>query len=238
VAQGAVTSVPAPRTAETLADPFRLLVVHAQETFGEALARRLGREEDLEVLGTVSRTLRALVLVPARSVGTVVLDWDLPDRAAEQLAGQLQALDRPPVLVALGDDDTAAAVVGALRAGVRAWVPKSSGVDELLLALRRTAAGEMWLPGRLIGRVVGHALAQGGTAPPSPLDALTERELDVLRCMTAGLGQADIAARLYLSPNTVRTHRRRTLAKLGVHSSLEAVFVARRAGLTADTPPC
>ena len=94
----------------------------------------------------------------------------------------------------------------------------------------------MWLPGLLLGAVLDRLLVTQRGPSPSPLDALTKRELDVLRCMVAGLDQAAIASRLYLSANTVRTHRRRALAKLNVHSSLEAVFVARRAGVQPYGP--
>jgi DNA-binding NarL/FixJ family response regulator len=218
--------------------PRRVLVVHQQATFGEALARRLSREPGLEVLGSVTRPVRAQVLVAARAVATVVLDWDLPQGASEQLALALRALDRPPVVVVLGEgEDEPSVVLRALAAGARAWVPKSASVELLLEVLRCTALGETWLSGRLLGRVLDHVLQQQREpASTSPLDVLTDRERDVLRCMVAGLGQAEIAARLFLSPNTVRTHRRRTLAKLGVHSSLEAAFVARRAGLSPHQP--
>lgn len=208
----------------------RLLVVHGQASFGDALAARLGREDWLDVLDAVTRPPRALALVAARSVDTVVLDWDLPDGAGD-LAALLSELDRRPRLVVLGDDCDPTTVAAALRAGACAWVPKSAPVDRLLEALRCTGRGETWLPGPLLGPVLDHLLVQQAGPPPGPLDVLTDRELDVLRCMVAGLDQSAIAARLFLSPNTVRTHRRRTLAKLGVHTSLEAVFVARRAGL-------
>ena len=218
-------------------DRSSLLVVHDQAAFGEALAHRLAREDGLEVVASVRRPLRALVLVPAKDIGTCLIDWDLEDGAADTLAAQLRALDRAPLVVALGSTDDPAVIVRALRAGACAWVPKESSIEVLLEALRCTAAGQTWLPGALLAGVLAHLLALHGEPAPSTLDLLTARELDVLRCMVAGLGQGDIAARLYLSPNTVRTHRRRTLAKLGVHSSLEAVFVARRAGLTVDLPP-
>ena len=211
--------------------PLRVLVVHAQTTFGEALACRLARSEELEVLGAVARAPRALALVAARSVQTVVLDWAMVADDGGGLVRQLQALDEPPCLVALGSEAPASAVVGALVCGARAWVPQSSSVATLMDALRRTARGETWLPGDVLGDVIGHLLVAQSGPSPSPLDCLTKRERDVLACMVGGLDQSAIASRLFLSPNTVRTHRRRTLAKLGVHSSLEAVFVARRAGL-------
>ena len=212
-------------------DVQRVLVVHGQASFGDAVAARLGREADLDVLDAVTRPPRALALVAARSIDAVVLDWDLPDGSAG-LARLLGDLDRPPVLVALGSTTHPAAVAEALRAGARAWLPKTASVDVLLQALRCTRRGESWLPGSVLGPLLDHLLGQPSVAPAGPLDVLTDRERDVLRCMVAGLDQSAIAERLFLSPNTVRTHRRRTLAKLGVHTSLEAVFVARRAGLS------
>ncbi len=211
----------------------RVLVVHGQVSFGEALAARLGREVDLDVLDPVARPPRALALVAARSVDTVVLDWDLPG-GAEELAELLSELDRPPVLVVLASTTHPESVVEALRAGARAWLPKSASVSLLLQALRATRRGESWLPGSVLGPLLEHLLVAQAGPSASPLDVLTDRELDVLRCMVAGLDQSAIAEQLFLSPNTVRTHRRRTLAKLGVHTSLEAVFVARRAGLRAE----
>lgn len=210
-------------------------MVHAQAGFGDAVAARLRREPDLDVLDAVSRPPRALALVAARQVDTVLLDWDLPDGAAE-LAGLLTRLDRPPVVVALGSASQPVTIADALRAGARAWLPKTASVDLLLDALRCTRRGESWLPGTVLGPLLDHLLVQAVEPAAGPLDVLTDRELDVLRCMVAGLDQTAIAARLFLSPNTVRTHRRRTLAKLGVHTSLEAVFVARRAGLIPHGP--
>ena len=220
-----------PADAGGAATGHRVLVVHSQATFGEAIARRLSRENGFDVLGAVTRPVRALALVPAERVQTVILDWDFASGEAERVAGLLGRLDRPPVLVALGDDDGAAAVLVALRCGARAWLPKTSPVHLLIEALRCTAAGELYLRGSALSQVLDHLVAIPRQSSPSPLDVLTVRERDVLRCMAEGLEQSTIAARLFLSPNTVRTHRRRTLAKLGVHTSIEAVSVARRAGL-------
>lgn len=215
--------------------PDRVLVVHAQVSFADALAVRLRREPGLEVLDAVSRASRALALVAARSVDAVVLDVDLPDGSA-RLVEQLRDLERPPRVVLLGDDAEPAVLVDALRTGAGAWLPKSGRVDDLLEALRVTRRGETWLPSAVLGPVLRHLMRTSQGPAAGPLDVLTDREREVLQCMVAGLDQSAIAAELFLSPNTVRTHRRRTLAKLGVHSSLEAVFVARRAGLTSRTP--
>lgn len=74
-----------------------------------------------------------------------------------------------------------------------------------------------------------HSFDECLTPPPAPFDALTRREIEVLRCMAAGIPRRAIAERLVLSPNTVRTHARNVLSKLGVHSSLAAAALLRRA---------
>ena len=212
---------------------LRVLVLHGQAVFAEVLAQRLSQQVDLEVVGAVTRPTRALALVPTCGVEAVVLDWCLPQGAAA-VARELMSLEHPPFLIVLGDDEDAAAVIETLRGGALAWVPTHGSLELLLRALSAASRGETWLPGPLLGPVLQHLLSAERGPAPSVLDTLTDRELDVLRCMVAGLDQGAIATRLYLSPNTVRTHRRRTLAKLGVHSSLEAVFVARRAGLSVE----
>ncbi len=225
------TSAGAVREAAPEVALSRVLVVHRQRAFAEALAVRLSREAAFEVVGAVTRPEPALALVSSQHVQVVVLDWSLGDAAAPDVAARVLALEQPPALVVLSGDDEPEPVIEVLRAGALAWVPGSAPVDTLLEALQRAAAREAWLPAWLLGPVLTRLLSQPVDAGRGALDALTDREIDVLRCMVAGLDQAAIARRLFLSPNTVRTHRRRTLAKLGVHSSLEAVAVARRAGL-------
>ena len=88
----------------------------------------------------------------------------------------------------------------------------------------------------LFGRVLTDLVAEPAAPPPDPLASLTMREHEVLQCLVDGLGRAEIAARLHVSANTVRTHTQNLLAKLGVHSTLESVAVALRYGLrSSDT---
>ncbi len=208
--------------------PARILVHHLHKVFGEAVAVRLDVEEDLEVVGATTDVLAAVAI--ARSAGP---DLVLFECAADgkQLTDELAALEQPPLLLCISEAEDPAGVVAALRSGARGWLPKSASVEMLLMAIRAILSGETWLPPAMLTDVLALLLAEPVGTKAEPIDTLTHRELDVLWCMIDGLDQAAIARRLFLSVNTVRTHRRRTLTKLGVHSSLEAVELAHRAGL-------
>jgi DNA-binding NarL/FixJ family response regulator len=124
-------------------------------------------------------------------------------------------------------------VVTALTRGARAWLPKTIDSDRLIRVVRGVHRGEAWLAPELLGRVLTD-LTLRVTGQSNPLAVLTSRESEVLQCMVNGLSRAQIAVRLGLSANTVRTHTQNLIAKLGVHSTLEAVAMALRHGLRAS----
>lgn len=132
---------------------------------------------------------------------------------------------RPGIaVVAMSAIDDPASVYAALLAGARSWVPKHAHLDVLIGVLFSAARGESFVPPRTLARVFAELARHAPRAEPSgPLKGLTEREIDVLEYLALGLSRAEIADELGLSVNTVRTHLQRSLAKLGVHTRLEAV---------------
>jgi DNA-binding NarL/FixJ family response regulator len=94
----------------------------------------------------------------------------------------------------------------------------------------------MWVDPALLGEVMPALLARALTPAPDPFAVLTQREREVLDCMVAGLSRAEIATRLRVSGNTVRTHTQNLIGKLGVHSSLQAVTLALRVNHHAAPP--
>jgi len=125
-------------------------------------------------------------------------------------------------------------VVTALTRGARAWLPKTIDSDRLVRVVRGVHRGEAWLAPDLLGRVLTD-LTSRASGQPNPLTALTARESEVLQCMVDGLSRPEIAIRLGLSSNTVRTHTQNLIAKLGVHSTLESVALALRHGIRASS---
>ncbi|MGW4816112.1 LuxR C-terminal-related transcriptional regulator [Kitasatospora cineracea] len=141
------------------------------------------------------------------------------------------------VLLAAADDPQRAA--RALQAGANGWVARGSSLGALMTVVRGVRRDETHLPPALLTGVVRELTSARRDRSESErlVAALTPREEEVLRCMVAGLGRQAVAERLFLSPHTVRTHMQNVLGKLGVHSTLAAVAVARRAGIAPSEPP-
>jgi DNA-binding NarL/FixJ family response regulator len=135
------------------------------------------------------------------------------------------------VVLAEKDDPRRAAL--ALQAGACGWVAKDCSLQRLLTVVRGVLRDETHLPPALLTGVLRELTAarKHRTESEQLVESLTPREREVLRCMVAGLGRKAVAERLYLSPHTVRTHMQNVLGKLGVHSTLAAVALARRAGV-------
>ncbi|MHC0433990.1 response regulator transcription factor [Streptomyces sp. O3] len=135
------------------------------------------------------------------------------------------------VVLAERDDPRRAAL--ALGAGASGWVAKDCSLSRLLAVIRGVLRDETHLPPALLTGVLRELTAarKHRTESERLVESLTPREREVLRCMVAGLGRKAVAERLFLSPHTVRTHMQNVLGKLGVHSTLAAVALARRAGV-------
>jgi DNA-binding NarL/FixJ family response regulator len=116
-----------------------------------------------------------------------------------------------------------------MQAGASAWLCKDASLDELLRVIRGVARGETWLPPAQTGAVLRLLLAERDLQRGSErlLATLTPREREVLSYLAEGSGRRDVAARMHVSTHTVRTHLQNIMAKLGVHSVLEAVALTR-----------
>ncbi|MEC4020126.1 helix-turn-helix transcriptional regulator [Streptomyces sp. H27-D2] len=135
--------------------------------------------------------------------------------------------------VVLAERDDSRRAAAALQAGASGWVAKDCSLSRLLAVIRGVLRDETHLPPALLTGVLRELTAarKHRTESERLVESLTPREREVLRCMVAGLGRKAVAERLFLSPHTVRTHMQNVLGKLGVHSTLAAVALARRAGV-------
>ena len=212
--------------------PIRVLIVDDHALFAEALAARLGREPDLVILPIAADVRRALALAGTEQPQVIVLDMTLGAESGLDVLDRVRE-DHPDVrvvvLTAMSDLDT---LVQAVRRGAVGWLSKTEGADLVAGVIRSAARQGGWIPPDVLGDVLRRLVRDGAEAGGGALLAeLTPREREVLQCMVDGLGRAEIAERLGLSANTVRTHTQNLLAKLGLHSALEAITLAMRAGM-------
>ncbi len=214
--------------------PVRLLLVDDHLMVTEALASRLSSAMDLWVAGRCTTGDPNLIEI-VRGLRPDVITIEVApvgDRVGELLRKVITARPEARVMVLSSDHDVRHAVEAA-RAGAAAWVAKEQGAAELETVLRGVIKGESWFPPGMLGEILRELRADVGRARQQgdSLAVLSRREREVLLAMMEGKHGRQIARELTISNDTVRTHIRNIFAKLDVHSRLEAVRVARAAGL-------
>jgi DNA-binding NarL/FixJ family response regulator len=207
----------------------RLLILVQERIFADALSTRLEAEPDLEIVAALHAKAPSPHLLTASRADVILIDGDLPDQAALRLCEKLSQRPSAPRVIMLGRSSGPGAIVRAVEAGMAGWVRKDESLGRLIFVIRGVARGETWLPPSDTGEVLRLLLHGPGREPgeSQPLGALTPREREVLTCLADGAGRREVAGRLHMSPNTVRTHVQNLMAKLGVHSTLEAVALTR-----------
>jgi DNA-binding NarL/FixJ family response regulator len=218
--------------------PVKLLIVDDHQVFAEGLEALFRAEPDFEPMAAVSDPGQVLGVATAHRPDAVIMDVQLGHRNGIELTAQLTAQPAAPVVVVLTAYSDAATAIDAIAAGATGFVSKDGPAEHIVTAVRAAALGGTWLPAGMLGTLLG--AAQSPLAKPftPPLAQLTDKEREVLRLMVNGLDRRGIAARLYRSPDTVKTHFRNIAAKLGTQSATEAVAIALNAGLRPElTPP-
>ena len=206
---------------------IRVLVVDDHQVLADSLVRVLAAEPDIEPVGVAPTLARAMAMVAEHHPDIVLLDHSLPD--GEGAAAVRPLLDAQPGLyVVMLTASTSDRVLGAaMEAGAAGFISKSSGLDELVGAVRSAARGDAVVSPQLLGRLLTRMRrdAQGVGHD------LTEREREILGLLAKGLTNVAISEQLFLSVHTVRNHIANLSAKLGAHSKLETLAIAVREGL-------
>jgi DNA-binding NarL/FixJ family response regulator len=211
-----------------------VLVVDDHPLFADALRARLAREPDLDPVRVSYGAADARERAGADQPAVAVLDVMLADGDGVELAHDIRELSPSTRVLMLTAVEPAGQVCHALTHGARGWLPKTVPTAHLVRVIRGVHDGEGWLSPDLLGRVLTDLVDGRAAPPPDPLAGLTAREREVLQCMVEGLSRAEIAMRMRVSVNTVRTHAQNLLGKLGTHSVLESVAVALRSGVRAS----
>jgi DNA-binding NarL/FixJ family response regulator len=214
-------------------EAVRVLIVDDHEVLASSLAQALDIEPDLRVVGRAGTLAAAEQLIATAAPDVLLLDHRLPDGDGVGAIPRLRALRSRMAVVVLTASTAEHVLVAAIEAGASGFVSKSRGLPELVSAVRAAAAGEAVVSPEMLSRLLPRLQRQrnGGRGH----QALTEREREVLSLVAEGLTNAAIADRLVVSVHTVRNHVANLSAKLGASSKLEALAIAVREGLLADS---
>jgi two-component system NarL family response regulator len=201
---------------------LRVLVAEDQAIVRDVLAALVGYQADMEVVGRASDGEEAVRLFQELHPDVTLMDLRMPRLGGVEAIAAIRATDAEARVLVLttydGDED----VYRSLQAGARGYLLKDAATDELLGAIRTVARGERYIPAIVAQRLADRAMA----GPP-----LTEREVEVLQLVAAGMANKEIAARLFIAEGTVKTHLSSIHEKLNVRDRTEAVMVAVRRGI-------
>jgi DNA-binding NarL/FixJ family response regulator len=209
-------------------------VVDDQDVVRSGFAALLGTQSSFEVVGVAGDGVAAIELCRERHPDVVLMDVRMPVmdgiEATRRIAVEEGASSRVLVLTTFDLDEY---VYDALAAGASGFLLKDATAEELFEAVRVVAAGEALLSPRVTRRLIREfaRLRPSPPAAPEGLRELTPRETEVLRLVAEGLSNAEIAERLVVSEETVKTHVSHVLKKLGIRDRAQAVVVAYESGL-------
>jgi DNA-binding NarL/FixJ family response regulator len=217
-----------------MAEPIRVLVADDQELVRGGFALILEAQPDITVVGEAADGAEAIRAAARLSPDVVLMDVRMPNVDGIQATAEICAASDTRVLV-LTTFDLDEYVYDALRAGASGFLLKDMRRDELVNAVRVVAAGESLLAPTVTRRLIADVVARAapGQAPPgaAKLGALTGRETETLKAVARGMSNAEIAAELYVTEHTVKTHVSNVLTKLGLRDRVQAVVLAYETGL-------
>jgi DNA-binding NarL/FixJ family response regulator len=213
---------------------IRVVVADDQALVRAGFAALVGAQDGMEVVGEAADGAAAVELVRERRPDVVLMDIRMPGMDGLEAT---RAIVADPALgevrvVILTTFELDEYVFEALRAGATGFLVKHTEPAELIRAVRTVAAGDALLSPSVTRRLIAEFADRAKEPPASTrLAALTDREREVIAVVAEGLSNDEIAAKLYLSPATVKTHVNRAMAKLAVRDRAQLVVLAYEAGL-------
>ena len=200
---------------------YRVFLVDDHPIVRHGLTQLINREPDLVVCGESEDGSKALTAVRAAKPDVVVVDLTLKRSSGFSLIKNLNAFDpRLPILV-LSIHEESLYAERCLRAGAKGYLMKEEAMENVLLAIRRVLAGQVYLSKEMQSKLFRTSGKRSETVTASPLERLSDRELEVFRLHGQGVGTRQVAKQLNLSLSTVYSHRARIKVKLGAYSGTE-----------------
>ncbi len=203
-------------------DTIRILVADDHPILRKTLASYLSQEPEIQIVGGVGSTQNLLEEIQRTQPDILLLDANMPGPGALATVGSMQQECPNVQILILSASKNRKQVLDLLTAGIRGYVLKEDNPEELIEAIRAVAAGDEWFSPSITTILVDSLRHKEKIVHIN----LTSREQEVLRLMVTGVGNEDIANRLYIATNTVKNHVRNIFRKLEVNTRVEAVVYA------------
>jgi DNA-binding NarL/FixJ family response regulator len=211
---------------------IRVVVADDQGMVRSGFTVLLNAQPDIEVIGEAVNGREAITQAAGLRPDVILMDVRMPVLDGLQATREISALPDPPKILVLTTFDLDDYVYEALRSGASGFLLKDASANELADAVRLVAAGDAMLAPGVTRRLISEFARMGAPRGPNrKLEGLTERESEVLALVARGLSNAEIAERLFVAEQTVKTHVSRILMKLGLRDRTQAVVVAYETGL-------
>jgi DNA-binding NarL/FixJ family response regulator len=210
-----------------MTEPIRLIIADDHALFRRGLVELLREQADFRIIGEAHSGPDAVELAKKNPADVVLMDVHMPEGSGIDAVRVLKRISTMRILM-LTISSADESLLGAISAGADGYLLKSAEPEELCDAIRRVAAGGSYLS-QDVARAVMRAAAQSPANHANQV--LSDRELEILACLARGSTNREMASKLIISPNTVKTHVHNILKKLGASNRAEAVARAASQGL-------
>ena len=210
---------------------LKLLIADDQAVVRIGFTAMLDAQPDMTVVGVAQDGRQAVSLASQLRPDVVLMDIRMPVLDGIGATSQLKAAEPAPQVLVLTTFDLDDYVYDALRAGASGFLLKDATPEQIIAAVRVVGSGDALLAPSVTRRLIAEFAGRAKLVAPPELDRLTVREREVLLLVAAGLTNAEIAGRLYVAEQTVKSHVSAVLQKLGLRDRVQAVILAYESGL-------
>lgn len=221
-------------TTQMTTQTAKVLIVDDHELVRRGLREMISREPDFEAVGEAADSPTAMAMIRELEPDIVVADITLQDGDGLELISQVRALHPAVKVLVVSMHDEKLYAERAMRAGALGFVSKTAQASEIVEAMRMVLRGWVHVSEQLANQMLQRMTTQGPTFKETPLETLSNREIEVLNLLGDGLSTRDVAERLHLSTKTVHTYREHLKEKLGLRSASELIRYAVARNLIGD----
>lgn len=200
--------------------PVKILIVDDHPSVREGLALRISLHSDLEVCGEADSEYQALALVKQTGPDLVLVDISLKSGHGIELIKRIRSFDPAIKMLVISGFQESLYAERAFRAGALGYLNKQESNEKMIEAIRTVLAGKRFLSPEISRRLIEQALGASDRTK-TPIEQLTDRELEVFRMIGEGMKTSDIAEQLFLSTHTIDTHRENIKRKLAISNAAE-----------------